>query len=256
MLHATKPVLRKFTPDEVKRANDDLKKAGGGIIFSINGKVYDVSKFVHDHPGGPHILQEHAGTDASQVFEDVSHSDSAEEMLLEYQIGEIEGYVQPENTQLASTPNTMLSIGAKLAAGAITSYAAYKLLLQLSSISCAMVRRNGKPLLVVLQDRFLRPVVHRATGRVRLFRLPDTTSLSSCDLVWKLLIRPNVLPVPKRHGSWRFIVSVNNHHRDYLLLYVPFLKLRPSIPVGESASVLNTLDDAEVQRALTAPPIR
>jgi hypothetical protein len=29
--------------------------------MAINGKVYDVTKFLEDHPGGPDIMLEHAG---------------------------------------------------------------------------------------------------------------------------------------------------------------------------------------------------
>jgi cytochrome b involved in lipid metabolism len=39
--------------------------------------VYDVTKFFNDHPGGPQVILEHAGKDASETFEAANHPDSA-----------------------------------------------------------------------------------------------------------------------------------------------------------------------------------
>ena len=55
----------------------------------IHDKVYDVTKFLTEHPGGEETLIENAGIDASEAFEDVGHSDDAREMLAEYFVGEL-----------------------------------------------------------------------------------------------------------------------------------------------------------------------
>jgi len=55
----------------------------------IHDKVYDITNFLDEHPGGEEILIEHAGIDASEGFEDVGHSSDAREMLAEYYIGEL-----------------------------------------------------------------------------------------------------------------------------------------------------------------------
>eukprot|EP01126_Amoeba_proteus_P062689 TRINITY_DN8568_c0_g1_i7.p1 TRINITY_DN8568_c0_g1~~TRINITY_DN8568_c0_g1_i7.p1 ORF type:complete len:265 (+),score=62.33 TRINITY_DN8568_c0_g1_i7:512-1306(+) len=53
----------------------------------ISGKVYNVSKFVDEHPGGEIIL-EGAGKDATQLFEeDFPHSRAAVSQLRDYVIG-------------------------------------------------------------------------------------------------------------------------------------------------------------------------
>ena len=52
-------------------------------------KVYDVTPFLDEHPGGEEILLENAGIDSSENFEDVGHSSDAREMLEEYYIGEL-----------------------------------------------------------------------------------------------------------------------------------------------------------------------
>lgn len=43
--------------------------------------VYDVTNYMEDHPGGIEILVGEVGKDATQVFEDVGHSDEAREFL-------------------------------------------------------------------------------------------------------------------------------------------------------------------------------
>lgn len=59
----------------------------------ISDKVYDVTKFVYRHPGGPAILQG-CGKDATQMFESrpndgTSHSGRARNMLAMYYIGDL-----------------------------------------------------------------------------------------------------------------------------------------------------------------------
>eukprot|EP01018_Ginkgo_biloba_P020095 Gb_19092 [translate_table: standard] len=56
----------------------------------IAGKVYDVTRFMDDHPGGDEVLLSATGKDATDDFEDVGHSDSAREMMEQYCIGEID----------------------------------------------------------------------------------------------------------------------------------------------------------------------
>lgn len=59
------------------------------IWLVIHGRVYDVSRFLNEHPGGEEVLLEQAGTDASESFEDVGHSSDAREMLKQYYIGDV-----------------------------------------------------------------------------------------------------------------------------------------------------------------------
>ncbi|KAB5516129.1 hypothetical protein DKX38_026777 [Salix brachista] len=62
----------------------------------INGKVYDVTKFMEDHPGGDEVLLSFTGQDATDDFEDVGHSDSAREMMGEYCIGDVDASTVPQ----------------------------------------------------------------------------------------------------------------------------------------------------------------
>jgi len=56
----------------------------------LHGKVYDVTKFVDEHPGGDEVILTEAGKNATEAFEDVGHSDEARALLPEMQVGEFE----------------------------------------------------------------------------------------------------------------------------------------------------------------------
>ncbi|KAK4163381.1 hypothetical protein QBC43DRAFT_370831 [Cladorrhinum sp. PSN259] len=47
----------------------------------INNKVYDVTKYLEDHPGGVAVLTEVGGADATQAFAEVGHSAEADDEL-------------------------------------------------------------------------------------------------------------------------------------------------------------------------------
>ncbi len=49
--------------------------------------MYDVTKYLNDHPGGPEIMMEYAGKDAHDMFEDIGHSKEARATLEKYLIG-------------------------------------------------------------------------------------------------------------------------------------------------------------------------
>ena len=55
----------------------------------IKGKVYDVSPFIKQHPGGRWILLEYGGKDATERFELTIHSEIAIEKMYELYIGEV-----------------------------------------------------------------------------------------------------------------------------------------------------------------------
>ena len=61
------------------------------IIILIRGRVYDVTAFLAEHPGGAEIIKDNAGLDSTEQFLDVGHSKDAWEMLKDYEIGTVEG---------------------------------------------------------------------------------------------------------------------------------------------------------------------
>ncbi|KAH6804088.1 cytochrome B5 isoform E [Perilla frutescens var. frutescens] len=55
----------------------------------VNGKVYDVTPFMEEHPGGDEVILSSTGKDATTDYEEVGHSDSAQKMMDKYYIGDI-----------------------------------------------------------------------------------------------------------------------------------------------------------------------
>ncbi|URD90172.1 Cytochrome b5-like Heme/Steroid binding domain [Musa troglodytarum] len=61
----------------------------------ISGKVYDVTQFMDEHPGGDDVLLAASGKDATNDFEDIGHSNAAREMMDKYYIGKIDISTSP-----------------------------------------------------------------------------------------------------------------------------------------------------------------
>ncbi|KIW95438.1 uncharacterized protein Z519_04022 [Cladophialophora bantiana CBS 173.52] len=58
-------------------------------IVIRNKAVYDVTGYLEEHPGGVEILKECAGTDATEAFEDVGHSERAWAAMESLIVGEL-----------------------------------------------------------------------------------------------------------------------------------------------------------------------
>ncbi|KAJ1659442.1 fatty acid alpha-hydroxylase [Dispira simplex] len=78
-----------FTPQEVGTHNHR-----DSLWVTYLGKVYDITTFAEDHPGGIDYILEFAGEDIGEVMKDPAfhhHSESAYELLSEYCIGTLKG---------------------------------------------------------------------------------------------------------------------------------------------------------------------
>ncbi|KAH7121378.1 FMN-dependent dehydrogenase-domain-containing protein [Dactylonectria macrodidyma] len=72
---------------------------------AIHGSVYNVTKFLNSHPGGKAIILRHAGTDATNAFEDVHPIELLDEYLKPEQLlGRLESSTQDQKTTTQSTP--------------------------------------------------------------------------------------------------------------------------------------------------------
>ncbi|CAB1339428.1 unnamed protein product [Coregonus sp. 'balchen'] len=76
--------VKYYTLEEIKAHN--MSK---DTWIIIHDKVYNVTSFLEEHPGGEEVLVEQAGADATESFEDVGHSTDAREMLIQYYVGEL-----------------------------------------------------------------------------------------------------------------------------------------------------------------------
>ncbi|EGC39849.1 hypothetical protein DICPUDRAFT_23857, partial [Dictyostelium purpureum] len=72
-----------YTKEEVSK---HCSKHDFWTIF--RDKVYDLTKFWKEHPGGDIIL-EGAGKDITLLFDDIGHSVDAELLLKKYYIGDL-----------------------------------------------------------------------------------------------------------------------------------------------------------------------
>eukprot|EP00553_Chaetoceros_curvisetus_P000116 CAMPEP_0204625896 /NCGR_PEP_ID=MMETSP0717-20131115/11520_1 /ASSEMBLY_ACC=CAM_ASM_000666 /TAXON_ID=230516 /ORGANISM="Chaetoceros curvisetus" /LENGTH=130 /DNA_ID=CAMNT_0051641685 /DNA_START=39 /DNA_END=431 /DNA_ORIENTATION=- len=50
-------------------------------------KVYDVTNYLDDHPGGAEVLLDVSGQDADEFFEDIGHSKDARDELQKHLVG-------------------------------------------------------------------------------------------------------------------------------------------------------------------------
>ncbi|RIA98106.1 cytochrome b5-like heme/steroid binding domain-containing protein [Glomus cerebriforme] len=75
------------------------------LYVSIKGKVYDVTKFIDEHPGGEEVLLDEAGRDATEAFEDVGHSDEAHGLLKGFEIGELKEGAPPQPPKNSTPPS-------------------------------------------------------------------------------------------------------------------------------------------------------
>lgn len=66
----------------------------------VYDKVYDLTEYMHKHPGGEEVVMEYVGYDATIAFRGVSHSRAAFRMLDKYCVG-----ILPENQRLNYEPD-------------------------------------------------------------------------------------------------------------------------------------------------------
>ncbi|KAI7740709.1 hypothetical protein M8C21_023520 [Ambrosia artemisiifolia] len=69
----------------------------------ISGKVYNVTPFMDDHPGGGEVMRKATGKDATVDYSDVGHSTAANEMMAKYYVGEFDQSTIPEKRSYMSS---------------------------------------------------------------------------------------------------------------------------------------------------------
>jgi len=81
------PTARSMASKTVTLEELSQHKTSTSVWMAIDSKVYDVTSFLDDHPGGEEVLRDKAGDDATEAYNDVGHSDQAHEMLKKYLVG-------------------------------------------------------------------------------------------------------------------------------------------------------------------------
>eukprot|EP01041_Mallomonas_annulata_P005810 gene5810-11716_t len=90
------PSKPSFSMEEVKTHNTETS-----AWIVIQGRVYDTTPYLKDHPGGADSILLNAGTDATEEFEAI-HSKKAWKLLEEYYIGQL----RPEGMSNSGASNT------------------------------------------------------------------------------------------------------------------------------------------------------
>ncbi|XP_038901262.1 cytochrome b5-like [Benincasa hispida] len=80
-----------FVFDEVAKHNHQRD-----CWLIISGKVYDVTPFLEEHPGGDEVLLLATEKDATDDFETVGHSLSATEEMEKYYVGNVDMSTVPK----------------------------------------------------------------------------------------------------------------------------------------------------------------
>lgn len=102
-----------FTAEQVAEHNtrDDL-----WIIYE--GKVYDVTQYLDEHPGGEEVILDCAGADSTDAFNDIGHSEDAKEMLTNLYVGDLIGGVKSKvdaKNKASNDSNTLLIVAGAVA---------------------------------------------------------------------------------------------------------------------------------------------
>ena len=85
----TRAVVKKAVDVDARYTTSDVAKHAtvDDLWVIIDGKVYDLSEYAHEHPGGTEAIAKHAGGDASVGFKGPQHPRRVFDMVTEYQIG-------------------------------------------------------------------------------------------------------------------------------------------------------------------------
>ncbi|KAH6634724.1 nitrate reductase [Chaetomium sp. MPI-SDFR-AT-0129] len=74
-----------FREITIKEVAEHTAKSDGWIV--IHGKVYNVTDYIVDHPGGVDVLVDVLGRDATEEYDNAGHSEDASEIMAEFCVG-------------------------------------------------------------------------------------------------------------------------------------------------------------------------
>ena len=76
-------MARKITTEELRQ-----HASPKDCWIAVRGKVYDVSLFLSEHPGGGDVVLDKAGSDATIEFDETGHTDAAVELMKQYYVAD------------------------------------------------------------------------------------------------------------------------------------------------------------------------
>ncbi|KAI0997566.1 hypothetical protein K3495_g10624 [Podosphaera aphanis] len=125
--------LKEYTYTDVSEHNSKED-----LYMVINEKVYDVTKFLDEHPGGEEVMLDAAGQDATEAFEDVGHSDEAREILDRMTVGSLKrlesdpkpmkSHISTESSSASSSSGIGIGLYILVVLGGVAAFGTYKYL--------------------------------------------------------------------------------------------------------------------------------
>ncbi|KAH9876676.1 hypothetical protein J1614_003808 [Plenodomus biglobosus] len=131
--------LKEYTYSDVSEHN--TKK---DLFIVVHDKVYNVSGFVDEHPGGEEVMLDVGGQDSTEAFEDVGHSDEARAILDGMLVGTLKRqdgdpkpktYAEKSGSTATATDGAATGVGlyAIILLGGALAFAAYTMMNKQSS---------------------------------------------------------------------------------------------------------------------------
>lgn len=77
-------MAKQYSFREIKKHDNERS-----VWIVIDNNVYDITKYLEQHPGGKEVLLDMAGTDCTEAYDAVYHSQIANDILEQYKIGEV-----------------------------------------------------------------------------------------------------------------------------------------------------------------------
>lgn len=252
-------------------------KSKDDLWIIIHGKIYDITKYQDDHPGGAEALIEVAGTDATTAYEDVGHSEDAREIMNPYLVGVLKG----ARSQSPKGPVRVVRRGPSTSStevekgSSVLQNAGYAVAI-VGTIGALMTVRNSGPGKYVMSklshsfggDNFgfaqgflLASVVYGAVSLGVFERVSAAATITSGALKYPAHIKSTV-HVPTHHPSgflaprdYKKLPLVKKEYLSPTIIKFVFeLPTKDSVlglPIGQHVAIKGHVDDHVVTRSYT-----
>ncbi|PGH17655.1 hypothetical protein AJ79_01017 [Helicocarpus griseus UAMH5409] len=79
--------------DTITLAQLEAHSVEQDLWIAVHGRVYNLTSFAKDHPGGIEVLKTCAGTDGSETYDYAGHSSDAINTMQQFLVGSLENHI-------------------------------------------------------------------------------------------------------------------------------------------------------------------